>query len=124
MLLLEALAEVGDGRCVARGLELAHRVFAAVDPLLQLCRLGPRRRDLPGRELPDGVAALAASLGAVVDDEGPGAVRGDAAAEALHVGVVRDAVALGRGREGLDDGVGEFLRHGRFLCMSASCPSH
>ena len=88
MLGLEALTEVGDGRCVARGLELTHRVFATVDPLLQLRCLGPGRRDLPGGELPDGIAPLAPSLGPVVEDEAPGTVRGDAAAEAFHLGVV------------------------------------
>ena len=41
----------------------------------------------------DGIATFASRVGAIVEYEGTGAGGGDAAAEALHLGVVEDLVA-------------------------------
>src|SRR5260370_34683255 len=88
MLDQKSLAEIGNRLGIPASLNIGHRVFAAVDPLLQRLGLIPGRRRIPVWELPDGVAALATDAGPVIQNECARAGLRDAYAESRHVTVV------------------------------------
>src|SRR5215831_9994276 len=97
MFLDEAVTEVGHGRGLSLGLNVAQRVAARLDQPLEFPRLDTGRANRPVREGPDGNPTLASGLGPIGQDEGTVAVGGDADAETgdAAVAVVIDPVALG-----------------------------
>jgi hypothetical protein len=109
---LEARTEVGHGRCAAFVLQVALRVLALVDKMLEPLGLGPRLGAAPVRGIANGVGALAhAAADSIAQDEGPGASGGDTNGEAFHFVVVGKLVALVGDGKSLNSGVGEMC-HG------------
>ena len=93
---LEALEQLGHGRCLALGLQLAERIAALVDDLLQPLGLGPRLAGAPVPGVADGEGAIApAAAGAIAEDVAPRAVGGEPNAKAAHLAVIDDRAAGG-----------------------------
>ena len=69
MLHLESVAQLANGRGLSLGLNVGQRIAAPIDVRPQLPGLGARVGRIPVRPAANGVAALAAAAGAVVEDE-------------------------------------------------------
>ena len=108
----ETLAQVGDGWRRPTGFEFAEWVATAVNAPLELNRLGPRRRGLPGRKGADRVAVLTPKARPIGQHEGARAARCYADAEAFQVSVVGDGRTALRNRQRLDQLVGDVGDHG------------
>ena len=92
----ETLDQVVDGRGPALGRDLGQGVATGIDQALKPARLFAGGRCLPVGEGPNRVAPLATGTGAVPQDKGAITGCGDPRAEALHVCVVSDGVAIRR----------------------------
>src|SRR5512146_565730 len=122
MLLGIVCSEVRHSRRRACRQTALERVLANVDSAQQRLGFFPRRGNRPIGISADGDTPLPSGSVAVVQDNGPRPVGGDAAAEAPGLGVVLDAVAARRWRKPPDGSVGQSLRHGLTTLVSALCP--
>src|SRR4029077_17627122 len=86
-ILQESLAQVRNRLGVPAGLDVGHRVFTAVDALLERFGLLPRGAGAPVGECPDGVAPLAANASPVIQHEGARTRSRDAGAKARDDGI-------------------------------------
>src|SRR5262245_14288908 len=82
VLFQKPLNQIVDGRRTALGLDIRQRVAAVIDSALELAGFLARTGDGPIRKSADGIAALAASTVAIVENEGTMACSSDTRAKA------------------------------------------
>ena len=102
MFALEAVGQLVHGGCRPRVLDVGQGITALIDNMAQPLGLGAGIGRRPAVAAANGDPALAPALGQVVEHEAPGARAGDARAEARHLVVVVNLVAIGRRRQATD----------------------